>query len=110
MENSEPPKAKHAPLFKFCSADGAAAILAGGQIFVTSPLDLNDPFEMRPGWTTEHEARQYQNELKRSELTAGMPMFAATKDGPVYIGPMRPLGVQEAIDVESQRGSLAQQR
>ena len=92
------------PLFKFCSAEGAAAIVKHEQIFVTSPLDLNDPFEMRPGWTNEHESRQNLNEQMRVVLTTGMPVFAARTEGPVYIGQMPALPVQPAIDVESQRG------
>jgi hypothetical protein len=32
---------------------------AGNSIFITSPLDLNDPFEMRPAWTDEHELDRY---------------------------------------------------
>jgi hypothetical protein len=92
------------PLFKFCSAEGAAAILEHNQIFVTSPLDLNDPFEMRPGWTDEHASRQNLNEEMRTALTTGMPVFSARTEGPVYIGQMPRLEVQPPIDVESQRG------
>ena len=93
------------PLFKFCSAAGAASILTRGEIFITSPLDLNDPFEMRPGWTAEHEERRHLNEQRRSTLTAGMPMFAAMADGPpVYMGPTPQEQPQPAMDVESQRG------
>jgi hypothetical protein len=93
------------PLFKFCSADSAVAILEHGQIFITSPLDLNDPFEMRPGWTEEHEARQHLNEQMQSELTAGMPVFAAMADGsPLPIGSMPRLEVRSPMEVESQRG------
>jgi hypothetical protein len=93
------------PLFKFCSADGAAAILDDSQIFVTSSLDLNDPFEMRPGWTAEHEHRQNQNQQMRTKLTTGMPVFAAMAEGPpAYLGQMPPLSAQPVMDIESQRG------
>jgi hypothetical protein len=54
-------------LFKFCSGAGAISILKGNSIFITSPLDLNDPFEMRPGWTDEHQNRHFQDEQLRSQ-------------------------------------------
>lgn len=61
-------------LFKFCSAPGA--ILRGNSIFVTKSLDLNDPFEMRPGWdqrTNEHSQRQFHDREVRSRLIRGSP-------------------------------------
>jgi Protein of unknown function (DUF2971) len=91
-------------LFKFCSAECAAAILEHNQIFITSPLDLNDPFEMRPGWTDEHASRQNLNEQMRTALTTGMPVFSARTEGPVHIGQMPQLEVQPPMNVESQRG------
>jgi hypothetical protein len=42
-------------LFKFATAKGAIEILKKGKIFVTSPLDLNDPFEMRPAMLDEKQ-------------------------------------------------------
>ena len=68
-------------VFKFCSAAGGAAILQNNSIFVTSPLDLNDPFEMRPAWTNQHEERHCQDELLRNRLAAGLPAFAAMQGG-----------------------------
>ena len=47
-------------LFKFATAKGAIEILKKGKIFVTSPLDLNDPFEMRPAMLDDK-----QQDLKR---------------------------------------------
>jgi hypothetical protein len=73
-------------------------------MFVTSPLDLNDPFEMRPAWSEEHEKRFFQDQQMRSDLTAGLPMMAA-----VAGGELRPAGVmphispQQPSSVESQR-------
>jgi hypothetical protein len=65
--------------FKFCSGDGAAAILGTNSIFVTSPLDLNDPFEMRPAWTDDHVKRAKQDEELRSQLT-GFPSLSSHPD------------------------------
>ena len=75
------------PLFKFCSADSAKGILENNCVFVTSPLDLNDPFEMRPAWTADHEHRRYLNEQKRDKLMA-----------------LAPHETQMPMDVKSQRG------
>ena len=60
------------PLCKFCTADGAAKILEFNSIFITSPLDLNDPFEMRPAWTNTHELEQHEERQIRNELTGGL--------------------------------------
>ena len=68
-------------LFKFCSAAGASAILQGNSIFVTSPLDFNDPFEMRPSWTDEHSQRQSRDREVQSQITQGSPLLMATKGG-----------------------------
>ena len=93
------------PLFKFCSADGAKGILENNCVFVTSPLDLNDPFEMRPAWTAEHERRRFLNVKRRDEMMAGAPAFAAMADGSlVPIAPLPRHETQPAMDVESQRG------
>lgn len=81
-----PNKTEKTLLFKFCSAAGAAAILRGQTVFVTSPLDFNDPFEMRPGWTNEHSQRQVRDREVRNQIVQGTPLFVATKAGLVKGG------------------------
>ena len=78
-------------LFKFCCGDSAIRVLRGNAIFVTSPLDLNDPFEMRPAWTEEHEQRFFRDQQTRSNLTAGLPLMVAMKEG------LKPAGVMPYI-------------
>jgi hypothetical protein len=95
---------KPVTVFKFCSAEGGAAILRNKCIFVTSPLDLNDAFEMRPAWTNEHQERHRQNEMKRISLLRGTQAFAATERGLVPIGKLAPEAEPEKIDVDNQRG------
>lgn len=93
-------------LFKFCSGDGAVNILNGNAIFVTSPLDLNDPFEMRPAWTGEHERRFYQDQLTRSKMIAGLPVMAAVKGGKLKpAGAMPYISPQPPSTVEHQHGT-----
>lgn len=60
------------PLCKFGTADGAAKVLEFNTVFITSPLDLNDPFEMRPAWTNSHELEQFEERQIREQLTGGM--------------------------------------
>ncbi len=69
------------PLCKFGTADGAAKVLEFNTVFITSPLDLNDPFEMRPAWTNTHELEQCEERQIREELTGGM--FGAEPPIPV---------------------------
>ncbi len=68
-------------LFKFCTAAGGAKILETRSIFITSPLDLNDPFEMRPAWTDAHSERHHQDQEQRNKMFAGGPLLVATTDG-----------------------------
>ena len=92
-------------LFKFSSGSGAVDILDGGSIFITSPLDMNDPFEMRPAWTNAHQARFRQDEQRRSEMTRGMPVMVATEGGKLVPGGTMPyIPPSPQTDVESQRG------
>lgn len=91
-------------LFKFCSGAGAVSILKGNSIFVTSPLDLNDPFEMRPAWTDEHQKRHFQDEQLRSQMAVGMPLHIATGDGLKPVGTMPYFPPQQLGPVESHRG------
>jgi hypothetical protein len=89
---------------KFCTAQGAAKILSGNSIFITSPLDLNDPFEMRPAWRKEHEENQFKERLIRKELTSGVPLFACTENGLAPIGTMPALAVKPPIPPNDQIG------
>jgi len=95
------------PLFKFCTAPSGIAVLEGNAIFVTSPLDLNDPFEMRPAWTNVHQARHRENEQRRNELMANAPLFVALEGGKLGQAgkmPPMPLPLVPGVDVENQRG------
>lgn len=94
-----------AKLFKFCSASGACAILSENSIFVTSPLDFNDPFEMRPGWTDEHSRRQFRDREVRRRLTQGSSLFIATKAGLVNGGSLPAIPPEATLPgVDSQFG------
>lgn len=92
-------------LFKFCTGTGAAAILENRSIFITSPLDLNDPFEMRPAWTDAHDKRHHNDQETRNLLFAGTPMFAAIEGGiAAPIGKMPRLREPDIVPVENQLG------
>lgn len=91
-------------LSKFCTAKGAAKILSGNSIFITSPLDLNDPFEMRPAWTNEHEENQFRERQIRSAFFAGMPLLAATEQGLVPMRTMPALAIEPPISPNDQIG------
>jgi len=94
-----------AVLFKFCSGDSGVRILKGHSVFVTSPLDLNDPFEMRPGWTDNHEQRFAADQHLRSKLTAGSPACVVLANDMLHpIGRMPFLDPQPPTPVESHRG------
>ena len=71
-------------MFKFSSADGVIKVLQYKSIFVTSPLDLNNPFEMRPAWTQGHVDRYRDNENYRSQMMAGVPISPVTDDGEIH--------------------------
>ena len=80
-------------------------MLKGNSIFVTSPLDLNDPFEMRPGWTDEHNQEFHADQQKRADLTAGIPVYAAMKENTLKpVGIMPKVSPQDIVPVDSQRG------
>ena len=92
-------------VFKFCTASGGAEILRNRSLFVTSPLDLNDPFEMRPAWTDAHAQRHHDDRELRNKMTAGMPLFAAMNDGTAQrIGTMPMHKEQPVVSVEHQLG------
>jgi hypothetical protein len=94
-------------LFKFCTAPSAIAVLEGNAMFITSPLDLNDPFEMRPAWTNAHQARRRENEQRRNELMTNAPLFVALEGGKLaQAGKMPPtsLSLVPQVDVDNQRG------
>jgi DUF2971 family protein len=92
-------------LFKFCTGPGGIAILEGNAMFITSALDFNDPFEMRPAWTDAHQARYRKNEERRNKLMFGAPLFVALKGGKMArAGTMPPIPLEPQVDVGSQRG------
>lgn len=90
-------------VFKFCTAAGGIKILQNRSLFITSPLDLNDPFEMRPAWTDEHAQRHHDDQKLRNKMMAGMPLVAPMQDGTVRrIGTMPQLEEQALGPVEHQ--------
>lgn len=93
------------PLYKFSPAEGAMNILRHNSMFITSPLDLNDPFEMRPAWTNAHEQRFQANQRRRDEMMAGSPILVCTHEGLVDSGEvLQPSQPETPIDVDHQRG------
>jgi hypothetical protein len=91
-------------VFKFCSAAGGAAILRHQSLFISSPLDLNDPFEMRPAWTDAHEQRHREDRELRNKMMAGSPILLATESGLKPMGRMHRLEEEPTIPVDSHRG------
>lgn len=80
-------------------------ILKYNSMFITSPLDLNDPFEMRPAWTNDHEARFRANQLRLDDLKAGSPILVCTEQGVVDSGQVfQPPVPDPLMDVEHQLG------
>lgn len=71
------------PLCKFTSAGAALKMLKGNVVFITSPMDLNDPFEMRPSWRQEHENAERKFRQWRNDSAAGMPLLIPMKDGTI---------------------------
>lgn len=71
-------------LCKFTTAHGAEKILAFNTIFITSPLNLNDPFEMRPAWTNSLEMSQYEDRQLGNAMTGGL--YGAQQPIPVEHG------------------------
>src|SRR5260370_42387325 len=93
-------------VFKFSTAAGGAAILRGRSVFITSPLDLNDPFEMRPPWSDAHELRHRADQERRNKMVAGMPLLAAMGDDKVQqIGRTPKLTEPPATPDEHHRGT-----
>lgn len=73
-------------------------------MFITSPLDLNDPFEMRPAWTDAHSKRHQEDQEQRNKMVAGSPMLVATKDGLKPSGITPRLKEPEMVPVDNQLG------
>ena len=93
------------PLFKFSTAEGALAILQHNSIFVTSPLDLNDPFEMRPAWTNEHDQRYKREKHGLAMATTGAPILSAMEGGKLALGGIMGFHPpQSHVDVSLHRG------
>lgn len=80
------------PLAKFGTVFGALEMLRTNTVFISSPLDLNDSFEMRPQWTQEHENRNRERRKARDRAIAGLPIFAEVIPGEFTLqGPQPPL-------------------
>lgn len=88
------------PFCKFSRAEGAQKILNFNSVFITSPMDMNDPFEMRPQWTQEHEDHQTEFRNRRNQLSAGMPLMICTTEGLKPGGIMPDLGEEPKHKVE----------
>ncbi len=54
--------------YKFSSGQSAKEILAQESLFVTSPLELNDPYESRFSWTDDHAEAAREDQKFREEL------------------------------------------
>lgn len=92
-------------LFKFCTAVGGIAILQNRSLFITSPLDLNDPFEMRPAWTDAHAQRHHEDQELRNKMMAGRPIHVEAEDGTLArICNMPQFEEQPLVPVEHQLG------
>lgn len=92
-------------LFKFCTAKGARRMLQSRSIYISSPLDLNDPFEMRPAWTNEHAERAWTEQELKNRAIEGHPIAICTEDGIVPSGTRMPRqDPQPHFDVESTYG------
>ncbi len=60
-------------VYKFCNATVGESIIETKRLYITSPLDLNDPFEMRPAWTEHHEKRSHEEQLARNQSISPLP-------------------------------------
>jgi len=79
------------PLAKFGTVFGALEMLRTNTVFISSPLDLNDSFEMRPKWTQEHENRNHDYRVARDKAIVGWPVFAEMTPGEFTLqGPQPP--------------------
>ena len=92
------------PFCKFSRAEGAQKILDFNSVFITSPMDMNDPFEMRPQWTQEHQDHQRDFRNWLNKMSAGMPLMICTTEGLKSGGVMPDLGEEPKLDVEKMWG------
>jgi hypothetical protein len=79
-------------------------VLAHNSLFISSPLDLNDPFETRPAWTQEHEDREWEFRNWRNKMSSGLPLLIVTREGLVPGGVMLDHGEEPRMQVEHQVG------
>lgn len=93
-----------ATVFKFCSAASGAFILRNQSLYITGPLDLNDPFEMRPAWTDAHVKHHLEDREFKNAMMAGAPIFLATESGMKPMGRMDRMEEQPIMPVDSHRG------
>ena len=73
------------PLCKFGTVDGAIKMLAHNCVFISSPMDLNDSFEMRPQWTQELQDDNHVFQAEKEHMLAEFPMIDATDPGNLKI-------------------------
>ena len=92
------------PFCKFSRAEGAQKILAFNSLFITSPMDMNDPFEMRPQWTQGHQDHQTDFLNWRNKMSGGMPLMICTTEGLKPGGVMPYLGEEPKRKVEDMWG------
>lgn len=92
------------PFCKFSRAEGAQKILAFNSMFITSPMDMNDPFEMRPAWTQEHQDHQQEIRNWLRTMSAGVPLMICTQEGLVPGGTMPDLGEEPKWEVNKMWG------
>lgn len=67
-------------------------------------MDMNDPFEMRPQWTQEHQDHQTECRNWRNKMAAGMPLMICTTEGLKPGGVVAYLGAEPKQKVENMWG------
>ncbi len=98
------------PLSKFGTVDGAVKMLTHNSVFISSPLDLNDSFEMRPQWTQDHQNGDQASRMERDRTIANFPIYAEVSGKIQQIGnmPTPPAGDENEFNpkmkVEDQYG------
>ena len=67
-------------------------------------MDMNDPFEMRPQWTQEHQDHHTDFRNRINKMASGMQRMICTTEGPKPDGFMPDLGQEPILKVEEMWG------
>jgi hypothetical protein len=68
-------------------------------VFISSPLDLNDSFEMRPKWTQELQDKRTEEMRAREKLMGGMTFHVLTDTGIQKNAGVFPHPTEESLDL-----------